>query len=173
MYGRALHPLCKPGPRERDTFELEILSRTIQDKKPFLGICRGAQLLNIGCGGTMYQDVSEFPVSEDHTVAGYSEIESKKHPVLITHPSRTYDLLGRERITVNTGHHQFMDSIGNGLSVSGTSPAGIVEIIESADPEHFCIGVQSHPEATSHSDLEPIFVGFAQAVSAHQEKVQP
>ncbi|MDO8497149.1 MAG: gamma-glutamyl-gamma-aminobutyrate hydrolase family protein [bacterium] len=165
LYGETKGGKTQEPERGRDMMEQYILKKVLADKKPFLGICRGHQGLAIASGGKLIQHVAdEFP-SEKHDVENYDGLFSgQKHEVVLDPSSRIAQLLGKEKINVNSGHHQAVREAGHNMKIVGESPAGVAEIIEHTDSSFFCYGVQCHPEADTNGDLERLFAAFAKAV---------
>jgi len=162
-YRSESHPrtdLCFPG---RDAMELTLLKWIFRDKKPVLGICRGCQLLAVAKGGTLHQHIPDTDVAEQHGISEHLHtladmVPAKEtHDVLIDESSRAYNLLRKQKVTVNTFHHQMVEDPGKGMRVVGKSPGGVVEIIESTDKNHFCFGIQSHPERFEESPFDVFF----------------
>lgn len=164
LYGEKPHPKNYGVNPELDEFQISILRRTIRDKKPFLGVCRGAQVLAVAAGGSLYQHLPDVFPEEKHNVPFYADLGKVKHEVIISPRSRAFGILKKEKVMVNSGHHQAVKNPGAGLMISGRSPAGVAEILEHEDPNYFCFGLQCHPEAET-GDFEPFFAEFAQAVS--------
>jgi len=132
MAGRAVD-------RERDIFEILLAREACRQRKPLLGICKGAQVLNVSRGGTLINDIpSERPARMDH--------ENTTHLISIDGGSQLRQILRRDSLTVNSTHHQAVRRPGKGLKVAAHAPDGTVEAIESADGSLFVIGVQFHPE---------------------------
>jgi putative glutamine amidotransferase len=124
----------------RDELERRLLAEAIDRDLPILGICRGAQLLNVYLGGTLYADVREFYVETPHiwTVL-------PRRWVLAEEESALARIVGATHFLVNALHHQAVKSLGRGLRVVARDDNGIVQAIE--QPGHrFRIGVQWHPE---------------------------
>lgn len=170
LYGNELHPKSDISNPQQDKFELEILSWVLKDKKPFLGICRGAQALGIACGGTLIQHIDDIfekkGITDEHhglSEGGrYSDLakqieEGNGHEVLIDKNSSAFKILGEEKLMLNTGHHQSVKTVGSNFRISATTKHGITEVIESIDPNHFCFGIQGHPEAIENSKWEKFF----------------
>lgn len=144
---------------ERDHFEIEVLKRSLDTNVPILGICRGAQLINVVLGGTLHQDLrplrrrtpnrnSAFPVKNAHLVAG-SFLES---------------CMGTRTTRVNSLHHQAVERLAGPLSICARDSDGFVQGIE--EPGHrFLIGVQWHPEYLPYKRAQrALFRAFAESV---------
>jgi gamma-glutamyl-gamma-aminobutyrate hydrolase PuuD len=149
LYGQAAHPSTKMVPAERDRFELELARCAIDADLPFLGICRGQQVMNVAGGGTLIQDIpTEVTGALTHSID--APLNASAHEVWISRDSRLWtamqdQLEDGETYQVNSRHHQAVDRLGEGFDVSATAPDGVIEAIE--QPKlRFCIGVQWHPE---------------------------
>ena len=146
----------------RDKLELHVIRRALQDKKPYIGICRGHQALAIASGGTLIQDIADLP--EKHTAYNYDELRTMVgHEVVLEESTRFYNLIRKNIIHVNSAHHQAVDKPGHDLIVSGRSHDGIIEAMEHADTSYFCYSVQCHPEAMT-GDLDKLFSAFSDEV---------
>jgi gamma-glutamyl-gamma-aminobutyrate hydrolase PuuD len=146
LYGEPAHPSVTPVFRERDEFEIALCQEALRQDLPLLAICRGHQVLNVARGGTLIQDIpSEVEGSGNHDPE--RERWEPAHDVRVEPGTRLHLILGRERVEVNSFHHQAVDTLGERLVASAWSTAdGVVEGIEAAD-RRFAIGVQWHPEA--------------------------
>lgn len=165
-YSQDKHEKTSITETARDRLELTLLRRTLQDKKPFLGICRGCQALGIASGGALVQHVPDIVGHERHSLKKgqlYQDLATNKHKVIVGKASRVNKILKKERITVTSGHHQAVLTVGKDFQISGKSEDGITEIIEHTDSKYFCFAVQSHPEVESKGDLEPLFSAFAKS----------
>ncbi len=169
LYGCERHretDLCFPG---RDEMELKLLDWVFKEKKPVLGVCRGCQALAIHRGGGLKQHIPDLGLTERHGKSEHlhtvEEMVAAKdvHDVIIVPGSRAHRLIGKDRIAVNSFHHQMIDYPGEGMVVSGRSPEGVAEIVESTDRNHFCFGIQSHPERFEESDLDVFFEALSRA----------
>lgn len=139
------HPRIEEIEPERDLVELNMLKAAVSDGKPFLGICRGCQLVNIGLGGTLYTHIpDQLPGALDHSYPG-SMRTVLVHEVKIEEGTRIADVLGEPIVKVNSHHHQGLKDIPASLRIAGYAPDGLVEAIEL--PSHpFGLAVQWHPE---------------------------
>lgn len=167
LYNQKKHEKTEIKEAERDKLELPLIKRALNDKKPILAICRGAEGLAIADGGSLVQHIPDkFPeeVHMDPKISYYDLPLAPKHPVKIIKSSKVYKLLEKDKIMVNSYHHQSIDNPGAHMRVVGKSPAGVVEIIEHEDSKYFCIGIQSHPEMEENSFVEPIFEAFANVI---------
>ena len=134
------------GDRVRDLYELELFHAFLAAQKPVLGICRGAQLINVAFGGTLYQDIAtQLPNSLLHRDG--VKYDRNFHAVRIERECRLARLYpGRSRATINTIHHQAIKALGQDLVVEARSePDNIVEAIRWHGPS-YVFGVQWHPE---------------------------
>jgi putative glutamine amidotransferase len=127
-----------------DAFEYRLAREALRLGMPILGICRGAQALNVARGGTLHQHLPD--VIGD--AIAHRQIEDGRlptHPVTILPASRLADVLGATQLMVNSFHHQAVDRLGNGLRACAWAPDGTIEGIE--DPgEAFVLAVQWHAE---------------------------
>lgn len=144
-YGEAPHPaLGKVQPR-RTAFELKLIRVALNDNLPILGICGGAQAINVALGGSLYQDIStQLPNTGKHQLAG--EKSRSGHPIRIRCGTLLHRIIRREKLVVNTTHHQAIKRLGRGLIINATAEDGLIEGVESLR-HAFVLGVQWHPEA--------------------------
>lgn len=151
LYGADLSPLTNPPSRERDLFELALFAVARHRELPILGICRGIQLVNVGLGGTLYQDLPTErpgPVVHDHP-GGRAE---RAHLVRLAAGSRAAQALGGDAIRVNSFHHQAVRDLAPGLVASGWTEDGLIEAVESPADAGWLLAVQWHPEEM-HGDV--------------------
>jgi len=146
LYGQAPHPKLGRVVRNRDEFELALCREALRRDRPLLAICRGQQVLNVATGGTLIQDIPSViagAVDHDPPVERWDAV----HEVGLLQGSRLRAILGRDRLAVNSFHHQAVDVLGAGLVASAHSVGdGVVEGVEEPG-RRFAVGVQWHPEA--------------------------
>ncbi|WP_053227542.1 gamma-glutamyl-gamma-aminobutyrate hydrolase family protein [Solirubrobacter soli] len=159
-------PVAELGPIEPalDDFELAVARVADAAGLPILGICRGAQALNVARGGTLHQ---HLPAITDHSIAhrqtdpGWVET----HPVHVAGDSRLARVLGLEELWANSFHHQAVDRLGSGLTAVAWAPDGTVEGIEDSG-ERFVVGVQWHAETLDRGPVHPrLFEALVAAAS--------
>ncbi len=138
----------KPEKRERIGFETELLRGTLETGKPVLAVCYGMQLLNVVCGGDIFQDIG-------HQLRKVSDHRKGMHDIEIIDP--LFAGHGRHCM-VNSSHHQAVKDIGEGLTVFAVATDGIVEGIYKKD-YNFCVGVQWHPERIFYDHLSSMLFG--------------
>jgi len=150
--------------RPRDEFEFSLLKGALARRVPILGICRGVQMINVGFGGSLYQDMKEDADPQfDHrqTDLGKSRQEPT-HTVLVTDGESGLGMIVQGACRVNSLHHQAVKRVGRGLKVTARSEDGFVEAVESAEAYPFLMAVQWHPEEMVNNSAEQreIFVRF-------------
>lgn len=142
-YHQEKRPCCGPTNPALDSWQLQVLERAMAARLPILAICRGAQLVNVALGGTLYQDVFTEVDGPLHRHAGPEAQPGEEHSVRLAPGSRLRRLFGAE-IIVNSRHHQAIKALGSGLVASAHSSDGI---IEAAEHRQLPIDlVQWHPE---------------------------
>jgi putative glutamine amidotransferase len=148
----------------RDRFELPLARCAIDRGLPVFGICRGIQVVNVALGGTLRQDLFYDPeATVQHrmeTVGG----RAVHHTVTVETGSRLRDILGADRLPVNSYHHQAVGELGTGLRVTARAADGTVEAVEGAT-DTFLLGVQCHPEVmdADHAPTAALFSAFVGA----------
>lgn len=132
---------------ERDSYELALLKLANAQDKPFLGICRGIQAMNVALGGTLIQDVPTAIGSEiEHRQQALGKsITEVGHDVAVAEGSILANIVESTAIAVNSFHHQSIASVAPAAEIIATSGDGVVEAIVVPD-RHFALGVQWHPE---------------------------
>jgi putative glutamine amidotransferase len=149
-YGAEAHPATKGQTPERDEYELALARRAVELDMPLLGVCRGMQVLNIAFGGTLLQHLPDRFGHEEHRRTPGS-FEDSDHDVRLTPDSLAAQAAGELLHGTKSHHHQGVDRIGDGLTVTGMSTLDeLVEAIE-MPARRFVLGVQWHPEADERS----------------------
>ncbi|MBI1855082.1 MAG: gamma-glutamyl-gamma-aminobutyrate hydrolase family protein, partial [Chloroflexi bacterium] len=139
------HPRIDEVDPLRDAVEMNLIRAAASGGKPFLGICRGAQAVNVALGGTLYTHLpDQLPNALDHAYPGNLRTVLV-HEVKIEEGTRIAEILGEPIVKVNSLHHQGLKDIAPSLRVTGHAPDGLVEAIELTD-HPFGIAVQWHPE---------------------------
>lgn len=147
-YNQKPEAMTKEFYPEQDQTELALISEALDREIPFLGVCRGMQILSVLHGGDMHQHLDSTPGHEGH--GGFDGVETE-HGVVVSGDSLLAKLMGVD-FTVNSTHHQGVSNPGS-LSVSATAEHdGLIEAVERPDLE-FCLGVQWHPERAGHDLL--------------------
>ena len=153
---------------KRDAFELALVEQVIALEMPFLGICRGFQVVNVALGGTLYTHISDqLDGALDHSHNPDLPTDHPAHTVTLKPGSRLAEILEAETITVNSLHHQGAERIAPGLEVIGAASDGLAEAV--ILPEHpFGITVQWHPEWMPGDETQQkLFVAFRQAAAGY------
>jgi len=161
-YGQTPHPTTDSPRLDRDAWEDALLRRAISDELPFLAICRGLQVLNVALGGTLHQHLPEVIGSARYS--GTNGVFATNH-VEFEPTGRVPALLGSDMLKVNSYHHQGIDAVAPGLTVTATSEGGVIQAVE-VDSVPFGIGVQWHPEQDP-DDLR-LFAGLVDAARKHR-----
>jgi putative glutamine amidotransferase len=162
QHGLPTHPAVQLLPDRRDDSDRRLVRRLLDRRLPILGVGLGMQQLNVACGGTLYLHLPEdLPRSMPHRdPTGLPH----RHTAKIVPGTRIEEIYGGEEIRVNSCHHQAVRALGKGFRAAAVAPDGVVEAIETTDPEWFCIGVQWHPEADTATALDlQLFECFVQA----------
>jgi putative glutamine amidotransferase len=151
-WGDERHPATYDVAPARDALEIELVSSALDGRLPLFAICRGAQVLNVALGGSLWQDIpSELPGSLEHTQK--EAREQPTHRVTVTGDGRLAAILGALELEVNSFHHQALRRLGRGLREVARAPDGVVEAVELPDAPAPVFGVQWHPEElTAHDD---------------------
>ena len=143
LYGEPRRVGCGPARPARTSFEWSLCEAALAGRIPILGVCGGMQLMNVVRGGTLVQDLRVEGRIAGHDRGGAAT--SPTHGVTAVPGSLLARLAGRERLTVDSSHHQAVRVPGGGVLVSGRADDGVVEAIEVPDLP-FALGVQWHPE---------------------------
>ena len=163
LYGQECVPEVTYFNEETDRFELEVCRQCVDRDIPVLAICRGIQVLNVAMGGTLVQDLPTARV----LAVPHRQKEPRHaptHRVTVGKGSRLSGLVGQEDLSVNSFHHQAIDSLAEGLEITAWSEDEVIEAVEAPGKE-FVVGVQFHPEETLESvpATAELFRGLVQA----------
>lgn len=139
LYGGIPTPDVRIDPA-RDELELALLGKALAARMPVLGICRGAQILNVHLGGTLHTDIHEI-----YEEAPKRRTVLPRKTVTLKEDSHLAAILSCNPCRVNALHHQSIDTLGRDLRVVGRDEAGVVQAVETGG-DAFLIGVQWHPE---------------------------
>jgi putative glutamine amidotransferase len=157
------HPRIDGVDLARDSVEMKMVQAAAFDGKPFLGICRGCQVVNVALGGTLYTHIpDQLPGALDHGYPGNMRTVLV-HEVKLEEGTHVAETLGESILKVNSLHHQGLKDIAPSLRVAGSAPDGLVEAIEL--PDHpFALAVQWHPEwLTDQESMRNLFRRFIEA----------
>ena len=181
LYGNGLPPRLRgtvtvtPDGGARDLRELVLIDEVFRQRKPLLGICRGHQVLNVALGGTLMADIlAQMPRAINHRrMDRRSEIV---HEVRLTRGSLLAKITGRQKLGVNSTHHQAVARVARPLKVAAVSSDGIIESLElgpgAVNVLPFLLSVQFNPErlVDRYPEHRAIFRGFTQACALGREK---
>ena len=151
--------------RSRDDLEFTLLQWALKKEVPVLGICRGAQLINVQFGGSLHQDIGSFysEVPQVYTVWPEKKVE-------IEPDSKLYQIIRAPKVWVNALHNQAVDNVGSQLKIVACEENGVVQAIEHSDYP-FLIGVQWHPEYMPQIPFQrDLFRGLVQTARSGDEQ---
>jgi putative glutamine amidotransferase len=153
---------------QRTEFELELATSALKRDLPVLGICGGAQAINVVLGGSLYQDIAvQRPDAAEHQQSAKKRVGG--HRVQVQDGTRLHEIVRRQNLKVNTTHHQAIKKLGRDLVVNAVAEDGIIEGIESTHHE-FVLGLQWHPEVLAPRQMlqRRIFLAFAAICRKHK-----
>jgi putative glutamine amidotransferase len=139
LYGQGDEEISPVDPA-RDAFEVEMIEHALATHLPILGICRGAQLINVVLGGTLFGDIRRLRMKTSNR---RNPLPSKR--ANLVSGGRVAQIFGQSRWWINSLHSQAIDSLGEGLKIVVRDDDQFVQAVESAD-SRFIVGVQWHPE---------------------------
>jgi len=170
-YAAGAHPDLGPTEPEIDDFEIALARAADARRLPVLGICRGAQALNVARGGTLHQHLPDQPRTglEHRQRLPAAEVT---HEVEIAPRSLLARFMKRAELTVNSFHHQAVDELGRDLVAVAWAPDGVVEAIE-ARGRDFVVGVQWHAECLiERPEQAALFGSFVEAARRRSRRVE-
>jgi putative glutamine amidotransferase len=159
------HPKTGEADDSRDHAEITVAQWAVADDLPVFGICRGHQVLNVALGGTLVQDIpAQIGTDVTHDFPEDRPRGAAAHPVQIDPSSRLASILGTTSPTVNSLHHQSVETAAPGTCVTAYSPDGVVEALEMPD-KNFVLSVQWHPEDmySDSDEMKRLFRAFVEA----------
>jgi putative glutamine amidotransferase len=164
LFGNERHPAVDYVDLDRDRVELHLVRRTVQKGIPFLGICRGIQVINVALGGTLYTHLPEqFPGAVNHPYIEGNPRDYLAHEVRIQPGSHLFRIMGERSVMVNSMHHQGIDRLAEDLVETAHAVDGLIEGVELRD-YNFGVAVQWHPEwLTAYSPMRELFRSFVKA----------
>lgn len=169
-YGAEREPECQPANHVLDKLERRVLEACMRRKMPVLGICRGCQLINVGLGGTLMQDVPKrFGTVHQMAKDAPSPFD---HEVNIVPDTMLHEIMGGN-IMVDSYHHQCVDRLAEGLVATAYAPEGFIEAYElPKEGDQFLMAVQWHPEVTLDDDVYSIrlFERFLKGIEEKPKK---
>ena len=144
VYGQERKQTCGPSCSVRDALEKKLFQTALENNKPVFGICRGIQMINALCGGTLYQDLpTEYACRVEHHME--PPYDRTAHQVEIVPDTPLSGWLRQASIGVNSYHHQAVKQLGSGLKPMAFSEDGLVEAVYMPE-QKFVAAVQWHPE---------------------------
>lgn len=171
-YGQDAHERTGAPRTDRDAWEDALLTAAVELDVPFLGICRGAQMLNVALGGTLLQHLPDVVGHEGYqpapAVFGATEVRVERG-------SRLDAILGdadepRGTLPVHVYHHQAIDRVADGLAVTARTEEGVIEAVE-LEGAAFGVAVQWHPEEDAAD--RRLFAGLVEAARTHRVRRIP
>jgi putative glutamine amidotransferase len=181
-HGLPTHPAVHLLPERRDDSDRALVRKVLHRRLPVLAIGLGMQQLNVALGGTLYMHLPEdLPRGMAHRESGRGAGpageerpgQPHRHTAIIEPGSRLEEIYGPGEICVNSCHHQAVRQPGKGLRVAAVAPDGVVEAVETSDPNWYCIAVQWHPEADTATALDlQLFECLVQACLRRESAVR-
>lgn len=169
-YGEEPHEMCDRADPARDWAEIQLIRWALADHKPILGVCRGIQIVNVACGGSLYQHLADqLPGGLKHDCfpnAAHYTRDYLAHQVQVDRNTRLGRLLGEDQVLVNSMHHQGIKKLAPGLRATAHAPDGLIEGVE-GDNGTYLVAVQWHPEelAEAHDSQRRLFTDFIAAAA--------
>ncbi|XP_020536040.1 putative glutamine amidotransferase GAT1_2.1 isoform X2 [Jatropha curcas] len=192
---RKVHASDTTIDKEKDTIELRLAKLCLERNIPYLGICRGSQVLNVACGGTLYQDVEKelskkIPEEERVMHINYEDYDGHRHPVKVVENTPLHQWFkdsleeNKMKILVNSYHHQGVKKLAQRFQPMAFAPDGLIEGFydpNAYNPEEgkFIMGLQFHPERMRHQDSDDFdypgcpaaYKEFVKAVIAYEKRL--
>lgn len=134
---------------ERDSLEKDLIQFALARELPVLGICRGAQLMNVALGGSLHQAIGHFYTEETGNIRSILP----RKTIAVTPATNLDRILQAQSCFVNALHKQSINRLGADIVVSAVEPSGVIQGIEKRDHPFF-LGVQWHPEYMPQSKIQ-------------------
>lgn len=163
-YGEQAHPLVNSVDEDRDRVEIALFQAAYERRMPFLGICRGLQLINVALGGSLYEDLqTQYSKSLQHDYFSVEAPDYLAHPVTLEQNTVLESILQTTNLDVNSLHHQGIRKLAEGVKATAHAPDGVIEAIQVEDYP-FGMAVQWHPEwLQAHLAMRALFAEFVKA----------
>lgn len=149
LYGEDPHPKTGAFDTVSDRWEIALIDSARRMGMPLLAICRGHQLLNVTCGGTLHQHLGDLAEVGEHGIPDGGG--GTPNPMIVEADSRLANAVGTEGVVGRCHHHQAVDTVGDGLVVTARTADGIIEGLE-APKDAWTVAVQWHPEDSARYD---------------------
>lgn len=168
-YGEANDGLSHRVHAERDQFEIALVHAALERNVPVLGICRGAQIINVALGGSLKQHISGEAPHIDLDLDDFDAYVANRHGIELQAGCAIATIFGTTNLEVNSLHHQAIDRLGDRLVAVGSSPDGHTEAVEAVDAD--LLAVQWHPEKILDAGGEPLFADIVNRARAFAASV--
>lgn len=164
LYHGNHHPRVYDVDPGRDSLEIALVKQAVDANLPFLGICRGIQVINVAMGGTLYTDIGDqLPGALKHDSPAGEPRDRIAHNVEISPGSLLIRIVAETSLPVNSLHHQGIFAVAPSLVPTACAPDGLIETVE-VQNHPFGLGIQWHPEwLPEDKAMQAIFRGFIQA----------
>jgi putative glutamine amidotransferase len=162
-YGHPPHPRAEKIDHERDRVEIQLARSTARSGKPFFGICRGIQVINVALGGSLYEHLPDQLAGNLHAENHDKPRDYLAHSTTVTSSTHLAKIMLQGEVKVNSLHHQGVRELAEGLQVAAIAPDGLVEAFE-LNGHPFGLAVQWHPEELQASlPMCNLFAAFIRA----------
>ena len=166
VFGMETTPEVNGIDPDRDRTEIHLVKTAVMEGLPFLGICRGLQVINVALGGTLFTHIeNQLPQALKHDYYPNWPRNHLPHAVNIESESQLAAILGTTLPEVNSLHHQGVRDLASGLRATAFAPDGLIESFEL--PDHaFGLAVQWHPEwLLEYASMRALFSAFVEAAA--------
>lgn len=162
---RMLHSSDTAIDKDKDSIEMQLARRCLERNIPYLGICRGSHVLNVACGGSLYQDVEKELFHKGGAAVkhiNYENYDGHRHPINVIEGTPLHEWFRESldggcglQLNVNSYHHQGVKKLATRFKPMAFSPCGLIEAFYDPDAYHpeegkFIVGLQFHPERMRH-----------------------